>query len=108
MRSSPAGPNRLDAETSGLLVFTTDGRLVRHVADPTAGGKLLKTYRCLCHKVDDAAVAAPEPTHADTPMPMTFEEYWNTRGSMVHSAITRGHDQTSEAGGDGGVVGGSR
>lgn len=68
---------------------------------------LLRRKNAACDD-DDAAVAAPEPTHADTPMPMTFEEYWNTRGSMVHSAITRGHDQTSEAGGDGGVVGGSR
>ena len=47
---------------------------------------------------DNAAAveAAPEqPTHhhhhdaAPTP-PMTFGEYWNARGSMVHSVITRG------------------
>ena len=47
---------RLDAETSGLLLFTTDGRLVRHVTDPTAGAGLLKTYRCKCHRIDEAAI----------------------------------------------------
>jgi hypothetical protein len=42
---------------------------------------------------DLVSVAAPEPMiHAETPM-MTFEEYWNHRGSMVHSVITSGHNR---------------
>lgn len=48
---------RLDMETSGLLIMTTDGRLVRHVTDPTAGlDPLLKRYVCRCHQLDDRAL----------------------------------------------------
>jgi 23S rRNA pseudouridine2605 synthase len=37
---------RLDLKTSGLLLMTTDGNLVKHVCDPET--KLKKTYRALC------------------------------------------------------------
>ena len=47
---------RLDADTTGLLIITTDGRLVRHVTDPTAGGNLMKKYRALCHRLDRPAI----------------------------------------------------
>ena len=47
---------RLDMETSGLLIMTTDGRLVRHVTDPTAGGNLLKQYVCRCHQLSESGV----------------------------------------------------
>ena len=37
---------RLDLKTSGLLILTTDGRLVHHVTDPET--KIEKTYVALC------------------------------------------------------------
>ena len=48
---------RLDAQTSGLLIVTTDGPLVRHVTDPTAGANLEKIYIARCHLIDAAAIA---------------------------------------------------
>jgi len=48
---------RLDLNTSGLLILTNDGWLIRHVTDPTAGGGLAKTYRVLASGIlDDAAL----------------------------------------------------
>ena len=47
---------RLDQSTSGLLVMTTDGRLVRHVTDPTAGAAILKRYRAKCHLLREGAI----------------------------------------------------
>ena len=48
---------RLDLNTSGLLILTNDGWLIRHVTDPTAGGGLAKTYRVLASGIlDDTAL----------------------------------------------------
>ena len=47
---------RLDQNTSGLLLFTTDGALVRHVTDPTHGGGLVKRYRAQCHSLPSGAL----------------------------------------------------
>ena len=48
---------RLDLNTSGLLLLTNDGWLLRHVTDPTSGTtRLPKTYRVLASKVLGEAV----------------------------------------------------
>ena len=48
---------RLDQDTSGLLIMTTDGRLVQHVTDPTVGGHaVVKHYRAKCHLLPEGAV----------------------------------------------------
>ena len=48
---------RLDLNTSGLLLLTNDGWLLRHVTDPTSGTtRLPKTYRILASKVLGEAV----------------------------------------------------
>ena len=47
---------RLDQDTSGLLIITTDGQLVRHVTDPTVGAGLTKRYRVRCHLLADGAL----------------------------------------------------
>lgn len=48
---------RLDKETTGLICFTNDGRLLKHTTDPSAGSEpLIKTYRCLVHALDDEAL----------------------------------------------------
>lgn len=45
---------RLDADTTGLLLFTTDGGLVHHATQP--GTKLPKTYRVLAKGLLDETV----------------------------------------------------
>ncbi len=49
---------RLDMNTSGLLLLTNDGSLLKHVTDPTdrAGPPLVKTYRCVVHALGEEAV----------------------------------------------------
>lgn len=48
---------RLDQDTTGLLIMTTDGRLVQHVTDPTVGGHaVVKHYHAKCHLLPDGAV----------------------------------------------------
>jgi pseudouridine synthase len=44
---------RLDADTTGLLLFTNDGALVSHATQPTT--KVPKTYEALCARLLDEA-----------------------------------------------------
>ena len=46
---------RLDADTTGLLLFTNDGALVHHATQPAT--KLVKTYRALAKGLLDEATA---------------------------------------------------
>ena len=50
---------RLDADTTGLLLLTNDGKLVQHVTDPVANTDgVVKEYRVRCGTtIDDAALA---------------------------------------------------
>lgn len=49
---------RLDRETTGLLLFTNDGSLVRHCTDPTSDGPSVeKEYRAVVHKLDEEKLA---------------------------------------------------